>query len=222
MKAIKRNAVILTVMLFVCAAVYLNWSYNKRVEDASKVEDGGSDTLEQKKEETSTGGAQTLGSVSDEGDAGLYYSVSGEKNDGGEAAGGQDAQEGGGDTGAAATGEYDGYFAQVRLERSQARDEASATLRTVADAEGASKETVDGALQAMTRMAEYAVKEAELENMIRAKGFIDAVVYLTDDSASVTVAAEGGLDKASVAKITDVVVSQTGLSADKLWVTEIK
>ena len=220
MKAIKRNAVILTVMLFVCAAVYLNWSYNKRVEDASKVEDGGSDTLEQKKEETSTGGAQTLGSVSDEGDAGLYYSVSGEKQDGG--ADGQDTQEGGGDTGAAATGEYDEYFAQVRLERSQARDEASATLRTVADAEGASKETVDGALQAMTRMAEYAVKEAELENMIRAKGFIDAVVYLTDDSASVTVAAEGGLDKASVAKITDVVVSQTGLSADKLWVTEIK
>ena len=28
MKKAKRNIIIVTVMLFVCAAVYLNWSYN--------------------------------------------------------------------------------------------------------------------------------------------------------------------------------------------------
>ncbi len=235
MKAVKRNAVILTVMLFICAAVYLNWSYNKRVEEASGLGDGDVSAME--KDGTDKDGtdkaegdgktdgagqtgdkvsdAQTLGNVTDEGDAGLYYSVTGSGETGGGSVPAGDGESG-------TTGKYDEYFAQVRLERNQARDEASSTLTAVAQAEGASPETVDGALQAMTRMAQYAVKEAELENLIRAKGFIDCVVYLTDDSASVTVACEGGLDEAGAAKITDVIVSNTDIKADKLTVTEIK
>ena len=35
MKSFKRNAVILTVLLFVCAAVYLNWTYGQRGEEAA-------------------------------------------------------------------------------------------------------------------------------------------------------------------------------------------
>ena len=30
MKKVKRNAVIFTVLLFVCTAVYLNWSYGQK------------------------------------------------------------------------------------------------------------------------------------------------------------------------------------------------
>ena len=30
MKAWKRNAVIATVLVFICAGVYLNWSYNQK------------------------------------------------------------------------------------------------------------------------------------------------------------------------------------------------
>jgi stage III sporulation protein AH len=32
-KTFKRNAVIITVLLFVCVAAYLNWSYNKNSDD---------------------------------------------------------------------------------------------------------------------------------------------------------------------------------------------
>lgn len=229
MKAVKRNAVILTVMLFICAAVYLNWSYNKKVEDAAGLKDGDVSVMEKdgdKPDDTKTenggtedkAGAETLDSVADEGDAGLYYTVTGTEGAGSDVPAnadgdGQDSEE---------TGKFDEYFAQVRLERSQARDEAASTLNAVAGAEGASAETVDGALQAMTRMAQYAVKEAELENLIRAKGFADCVVYLTDDSASVTVACDGGLDEAGAAKIADVIVTNTDYTAAQLRVTEIK
>ena len=89
-------------------------------------------------------------------------------------------------------------------------------------ADGASQETVDGALRAMTELAQRAVQEAEIESKIRAKGFIDCVVYITDGRVSVTVAAEDGLTQSSVAKITDIVMAETGLTADKLTVTEIK
>ncbi len=209
MKAIKRNAVILTVALFVCAAVYLNWSYNRQVEDALQGGDkelsalGDGDSQENKDAE---GGAQSLAekeTADTEGDAGLYYSVSGS---------GQ----------ADPAGAYEEYFAQVRLERSQARDEAAGTLQAVASAAGASQETVDNALKSMTVMAERTVKEAELENLIRAKGFIDCVVYLTDEGARVTVASPDGLTQAAVARITEVITAETDVTADKLTVIEIK
>ena len=37
MKLWKRNAVVAAIVLFVCAAVYLNWSYNQETADAGKV-----------------------------------------------------------------------------------------------------------------------------------------------------------------------------------------
>ena len=221
MKTLKRNAVIVTVVLFVCAAVYLNWSYNQQVKDASEA---GSDdrlsTLEEKpgSADASPGtGEDPATAVPDQG-AGLYYTVNGgDKQDSPDTSStGDDAQA------PTASGDYAEYFAQVRLERSQARDEASATLQAVAQADGASKDTVDGALNAMTELARNAVKESELESQIRSKGFIDCVVYLSEGGARVTVAAEGGLNQASVAKITDIMSSQGGIPASKLTVTEIK
>lgn len=218
MKTIKRNAVIVTVMLFICAAVYLNWSYNNKVEQAGKAggdsqqalgdKSDGNDPSDQPDEPS---GAEALGNITDEGDAGLYYTV----NDGQ----GAGTQNGGSDFTA---GKYDEYFAQVRLERSEARDRASATLATVAGSDGASQETVDMALKAMAELAQRTVQEAEIENLIRAKGFIDCVVYISDQGVKVTVAREDGLDAASAAQITEVVVSETGITPDKLTVTEIK
>ncbi len=207
MKSIKKNAVILTVMLFICAAVYLNWSYNKQVEEASASGDKGKVT-------DPTGTAETTkpaGAVVSEGGAGLYYTVAGKDT--------EDNADASADAAAKVLAEY---FADVRLKRGEARDEAAATLSAVAAADGASQETVDGALKAMTQLADRAVKEAEIESKIKAKGFIDCVVYLTDERVSVTVAAEGGLDQSAVAKITDIVKAETGLPADKLTVSEIK
>ncbi len=40
MKTWKRNAVVALIMLFVCAAVYLNWSYGQEVEEGSEAADG--------------------------------------------------------------------------------------------------------------------------------------------------------------------------------------
>ena len=62
MKTLKRNAVILSVLLFVCVAVYLNWTYNKKGE----IEDGKSQTLAA---ETQDGDKQADGS-SDKAEAG--------------------------------------------------------------------------------------------------------------------------------------------------------
>ncbi len=208
MKAFKRNAVIITILLFVCAAVYLNWSYNEKVEEAETA----GETLEGQVEETATqaqsgeetGESDSQEQTSEKDDAGLFYT-------------GEDIAET-----SKSSSDIAEYFAQVRLDRQQARDEASMTLETVAESEGASQDTIDEALEKMTQIAEWTTKEAELENLITAKGFTDCVVYLSESGASVTVAAEEGLSNAAVAKITDIIVTETDFTADQLKVIEIK
>lgn len=200
MKVFKRNVVIITVLLFVCAAAYLNWSYNRKEEEAGAadaMQGTAAETAAPENAENSTAEAKPKADG-----AGLYYS------------GGEDT--------ASVSDELAEYFAEVRLERQAARDDAAATLETVASAEGASQETIDSALAQMSQMASWSVQEAELENLITAKGFRDCVVYISDNGVSVTVAANGSLSNADVAKITDVVTSETEFGADQLKVVEIK
>ena len=208
MKAFKRNAVIITILLFVCAAVYLNWSYNEKVDNAETAGENLEGQTEQTSTQTQSGTEaeeqDTQDQQSSGDDAGLFYT-------------GEDIA-----TTSKSSSDIAEYFAQVRLERQQARDEASMTLETVAATEGAPQDTIDEALAKMTQIAEWTTKEAELENLITAKGFTDCVVYLSESGASVTVAAEEGLSNAAVAKITDIIVTETDFTADQLKVIEIK
>ncbi|NLT14100.1 MAG: SpoIIIAH-like family protein, partial [Clostridiales bacterium] len=63
----------------------------------------------------------------------------------------------------------------------------------------------------------------QIEDLIKAKGFADCVVYISDDGVNITVPApQEGLAASSVAKITDVVVSQTDYKAVDLRINEVK
>ncbi|MBQ1703228.1 MAG: SpoIIIAH-like family protein [Oscillospiraceae bacterium] len=214
MKVFKRNAVIITVLVFVCVAVYLNWSYDKKTEDAAKkgaeIANTGSETVDKT---TTAGGAGTISAeITDEekqevktAETGLYY-----------------AEADPGSKKETALTMLEERFAAIRLQRKEARDEAQSALETVSKSEGASSETVDAALKKMAELADLSLKETEIETIIKSKGFTDCVVYLTEDSATVTVACEVSLSNAGVAQITDVIISETGLSASQLKVIELE
>jgi stage III sporulation protein AH len=193
-KTFKRNAVIITVVLFVCAAAYLNWSYN-RGDDAP-------DTPEGAMTDVQDGGAQE---VSADGD--LFYSAGQLSASGGDASASMDTD----------------FFAVTRINRKQARDAAVATLATVNTSDNASQEVVDEAMSKLTRIAENSEKEAELESLILAKGFEDCVVFISDDGINVTVPAPmEGLSSVDVARITDIVTSETDRAASQLHIIEVK
>ena len=204
MKKFKRNIIVFSVLVFVCAAVYLNWSYNQNEDNAAAA--GQTDTTgaadatasAEVKDELSENAAN-VGEDETAEDAGLYYTP----------------------------GEADvtmaEYFANVRLTRTQARDSAVQTLSMVSETEGASQETVDTALQEITQVAEYTILEAELESLILAKGFEECVVFINDGGIDITVPASGeGLSTASVAQITDIVVTETDFEAENLTIIEVR
>lgn len=204
MKKFKRNIIVFSVLVFVCAAVYLNWSYNNKGEDDAALT-GQTDVIDNAAEDTALSGASEdteVSAVSEDEtaeDVGLYYTP--EETD-------------------VVMSEY---FAQVRLTRTQARDSAVETLSTVSTTEGASQETVDSALAEIALVAEYTIMEAELESLILAKGFEECVVFINDGGIDVTVpASTEGLSTAAVAQITDIVITETGFEAENLKIIEVR
>lgn len=114
------------------------------------------------------------------------------------------------------------YFATARLTRQQARDNAIALLREAAESESADKEVANEAAAAIQVLAGYAVAEAQIENLVTAKGYPQCVAFMGDSSISVVVspAGETGLEAADVAKITDIVLNETDYTAGQITILE--
>ena len=104
----KRSAVVATVLVFVCAAVYLNWRYAGNVAEQAAANQG---TEQQVLEQENGESTKVLG------DAAL---VGGEVVDASQAASASS-----------------GYFDTARLSRQQSRDNALSLLREAAAQEGA-------------------------------------------------------------------------------------
>lgn len=112
------------------------------------------------------------------------------------------------------------YFAQVRLSRQTARDEAVNLLQeTIAYAEG--EDTGESSRQ-LENIISSALCEAQIESLVVAKGYEECVAYITDEGISVAVKSpEEGLQAQDVAIITDAVLSQSDFTIDQIRVVGV-
>ena len=78
----------------------------------------------------------------------------------------------------------------------------------------------DEAAQTIQTLAAYALSEAQIENLVTAKGYADCVAFMGEDSISVVVSDSDGLDAADVAKISDIVMGETEYTADQIKILE--
>lgn len=190
MKVWKRNAVVIAIVLFVGAAVYLNWSYNDQSAADSGKQNGDGDKL--------------LGQSS------LVSGNSQEDMDGEQVSGADTVEQTG-----------TGYFATARLNRQQARDNALELLRQAAADENADPAAVEDANASIQVMAAYTMSEAQVENLITAKGYGDCICFINDTSVSVVVSStESGLNENDIAKIVEIVQEETGLPASCITIIE--
>lgn len=114
-----------------------------------------------------------------------------------------------------------GYFATARLNRQQARDNALELLQQAASDENADQAMVDEANASIQVMAAYTMSEAQVENLVTAKGYGDCICFINDNSVSVVVSStENGLNESDIAKIVEIVQQETGLSAEQIKIIE--
>ena len=83
------------------------------------------------------------------------------------------------------------YFEQARLTRKTTRDDAVEQLQEIADNPNAAQEAKEQAVATMADYARYTETEGRIENLIKAKGFDECVVFIASDSVSVVVRTEG-------------------------------
>lgn len=166
----KKRAVVLTVLVFVGAAIYLNWRYTDQVQDPKIL---GQSTLVNGQEEN----AEQEPAVND-------------------------------------------YFATARLSRKQARDNAISMLEDAQSDENAEESVLNEASETLQVLAAYTVAEAQIENLVTAKGYSDCITFMGDESVSVVVADEDGLDTTDVARIMDIVLNETNYTADQVKIME--
>ena len=107
--------------------------------------------------------------------------------------------------------ETEGFFADARLKKQAARDEALSLLKDTLSSGDASESAKEEATQKISAIASNSVKETKIENLIVGKGFSDAVVMMEEGSVTASVAgSNGALTETDVAKIADIIVGETG------------
>jgi len=112
------------------------------------------------------------------------------------------------------SGEND-YFASATLTRQQSRDEAIDVLKLVTDSEDATDEVKAEAQAKISKIATDIQNEANIETLIKAKGFEECVAVIGEDSVSVIVKSEELLAK-QTAQILAIVYETTGIAPDKV------
>ena len=184
----KRNAVVAAVALFVCAAVYLNWNYEQQAEAGKTL---GQSTMV---------GSETSDPLVQEGEDTLSSNSSVQTQ-------GQTQPQ----------NDQDSYFSTARLNRQQARDSALSLLQDAAAREDADETVKEQVNETIQTMADYTVTEAQIENLVIAKGYADCVAFIGEDGINVVVSApEAGLAESDTAKIMDIVLSETPFTVQQV------
>ena len=230
----RRNQIIITTLaVMIAAAGYLNYSSKKEVAGAEVYEAGMMDISDsdilaenQAKNGVDDGSLKEIASLDKDGEELLPDgnevaaepesavsdgSVSGEET---AAAGIENPGE------AVLTGGtgISEYIAGVQLGREQIRAKNKETLMQIINSDQISEQEKQAAIQNLIGMTEVSEKENAAETLLKAKGFVDPVVSITDGKVDVVVNASALSDQER-AQIEDIVKRKTEIGADGIVIT---
>lgn len=117
----------------------------------------------------------------------------------------------------------DDFFEAARLQRSKTRDEALDALQKSLKSAKLTDEEKTELTARLTDQIESITTESDVESLIRAKGFVDCVAFINDGQVNITVmTTSDGLTASEVAQIRDIVLSKCSVSAQNITVVEVK
>ena len=122
--------------------------------------------------------------------------------------------DGSSSTGTNAEGE-ENYFSAAVINRQQSRDEAIDVLKLVSESEESSEEARAEAAEKLAKIALDIQNEANIETLVKAKGFSDCVAVIGEESVSVIVGTDELL-AAEAAQILAIVYETTGVNPENI------
>lgn len=113
------------------------------------------------------------------------------------------------------------YFYEAKLTRSKSRDEAVEALKTMLGEEELTLEQKSVLTEQATEYARAIEVEGKIENLLKAKGFTDCMVYYDAEKVDVILKSEG-LEADEVTQIRDVILDETDVSAQNISIVPIE
>ncbi|NLY67731.1 MAG: SpoIIIAH-like family protein [Tissierellia bacterium] len=107
------------------------------------------------------------------------------------------------------------YFIEQRLSRDKLRASLIDRLNAIVNNENSSQQMIDEAQKKIMEIGNLSEKELTIEGLIKAKGFEEALVFLTENDAKIVVGKEE-LTEQDVVKILEIVLSETDLDAENV------
>ena len=117
------------------------------------------------------------------------------------------------------TGDTVDFFAASQIERQRARDEAIEVLQSVVDDATALESAKQQALADIAAIAANIETEANIESLIKAKGFEECVAVISGDKANIVVKSEG-LKPNQLSQILEIVYLQADILPANVTISE--
>lgn len=114
----------------------------------------------------------------------------------------------------------DKTVAQAKVAREQVRAQNKETLQAIIDNTNISDAEKQDAIAQMVQMTQLSEQEVTIETLMASKGFSEAVVSLTADSADIVVKSSE-LTDANRAQIEDIVTRKTSIAPENVVITPI-
>ena len=111
------------------------------------------------------------------------------------------------------------YFAIAAVSRRRARDEALELLGNIMNSAESMPDVRDKALKEMENIALEIEKEANIEVLVKAKGFADCVAVVSGGNANIIVKTDGLMPN-EVAQIKEITYEQAGISPSNVKIVE--
>lgn len=115
-------------------------------------------------------------------------------------------------------GSLSSYMVQARLDREQTRSKNKETLLEVINNEAVDDSEKEKAVSTMVEITERCEIENNIETLLKAKGFSDVIVTISDEQADVIVS-ESEIDDAKRAQIEDVIKRKAGITTENITIT---
>ena len=113
------------------------------------------------------------------------------------------------------------YFAQAKVNRQKARDEATELIKNVTSDVQATDQAKAEAIKQAGELSDLIQKESNIESLLKAKGFDECLVFIQNGECSVVISPNKLNDNTAVT-IFDIVSGQTGIPYDKIKIVEAK
>lgn len=106
-------------------------------------------------------------------------------------------------------------------ELKETRESLIKTLNSTIDKVGEDDAVKKSAVEQLSKLTDIINNEKSVETVIKSKGFADVLVIISDESVSVMVSVDELLQSQTL-QIQDAVVTQTGVSLDKIKIINVK